>query len=91
MGIGWFGDLNEKGFLNDSIFLKLESFVFGDGGSCTQKIRRGSSENELLQPKALRAQGQYAWRDGGQLLSGSVIWRSVQGHGGWSGDGKPEV
>lgn len=47
---GWFGDLSEEGSLNDSIFLKLECYVFGEGGTRTQKVRRDCSDNEDPRP-----------------------------------------
>lgn len=48
--LGWFRDLDEEGFLNDSIFLKLECSVFGKGGSCAQEMRTDSSDNEDPRP-----------------------------------------
>lgn len=66
--------------------------MFGEGGSCAQKMRRDSSENEVPQSKALKARdsGLSGGKEG-PLLAGSVLWRSVQGHRGQSGKGKPEV
>lgn len=48
--LGWFGDLSEESSPNDSIFLKLECYVFGEGGTCTQKTRRDCSDNEDPRP-----------------------------------------
>lgn len=40
--------------------------MFGEGGSCTQKMRRDSSENEVPQSKTLKARGQWpVWGKGG--------------------------
>lgn len=47
---GWFGDLSEEGSPNYSIFLKLECYVFGEGGTCIQKVRRDCSDNEDPRP-----------------------------------------
>lgn len=55
--------------------------MFGEGESCTQKMRRDSSGNEVPQPKALKAGGKQ-----GLLLAWSVLWRLVQDHGGRSGE-----
>lgn len=63
--------------------------MFGEGGSCTQKMRRDSSDNEDPGPRGFRDSGLSGGLEG-QLLAGSVLWRSGQGHKGWSSERKPK-